>query len=61
MTTVVLSVGFYLFVFSYMSNIVNFGIVTGTAIVMALLSDFFIAPSLISVFRPAPETMAAEE
>ena len=53
-TTVVLSAGFYLFIFSYMSNIVNFGIVTGTAIVMALVADFLIAPALMSLLHPKP-------
>ncbi len=59
-TTVVLSVGFYLFLFSYMANIVNFGIVTGTAIVMALLADFFIAPALMSLLHPEPEAETKE-
>ncbi|MCP3923305.1 MAG: MMPL family transporter [Desulfobacterales bacterium] len=46
-TTCVLSMGFYIFMFASMNNYFNFGVLTGSAIVLALLSDFFIAPALM--------------
>ena len=48
-TTCVLSVGFFLFMFSSMNNISRFGILTGFTLVMALLADYFIAPALMVV------------
>jgi uncharacterized protein len=46
-TTVVLSVGFFIFAFATMSNIRNFGLLTGFTIVMALLADYLLAPALM--------------
>ena len=46
-TTVVLSIGFFIFAFATMSNVRNFGILTGFTIVMALLADYFLAPALM--------------
>jgi len=46
-TTVVLSIGFFIFMLADMKNIFNFGVLTGITIVMALLSDYFIAPALM--------------
>ena len=46
-TTVVLSIGFFIFGFATMSNVRNFGILTGFTIVMALLADYFLAPALM--------------
>ena len=48
-TTIVLSLGFYIYIFATMSNLVNFGILTGTAILIALLSDILIAPALLKL------------
>ncbi|VAX22994.1 hypothetical protein MNBD_NITROSPINAE02-1952, partial [hydrothermal vent metagenome] len=48
-TSVVLSVGFYIFMFAEMSNLFNFGFLTGTAIVAALLADYFLAPALMTL------------
>lgn len=48
-TTSVLSVGFYIFMFASMNNYFNFGILTGSTIILALLSDFFIAPALMVI------------
>ncbi len=52
-TTCVLSVGFFTFMFASMGNLFNFGMLTGITIIMALLSDFFIAPSLMIVVNRA--------
>ncbi|UCD33701.1 MAG: MMPL family transporter, partial [Desulfobacterales bacterium] len=46
-TTVVLSIGFFIFAFATMSNVRNFGLLTGFTIVMALLADYFLAPALM--------------
>ena len=46
-TSVVLSVGFFIYMFASMQNIVRFGFLTGFTIIMALASDYFIAPALM--------------
>ncbi len=46
-TTLVLSAGFFIFAFATMSNVRNFGMLTGFTIVMALLSDYLLAPALM--------------
>ncbi|MCW8825859.1 MAG: MMPL family transporter, partial [Gammaproteobacteria bacterium] len=46
-TTIVLASGFYLYMFSTLTVLFNFGLLTGAAIVMALLADFFLAPAML--------------
>ncbi|MES9856632.1 MAG: efflux RND transporter permease subunit [Sedimenticola sp.] len=46
-TSIVLSCGFFLYMFANMSNIRSFGLLTGFAILMALAADFFLAPALM--------------
>jgi len=48
-TSCVLSVGFFIFMFATMNNLIHFGFLTGLAIVLALLADYFIAPALMVV------------
>jgi len=48
-TTIVLSLGFFVFMFASMNNLVNFGLLTGFTIIMALVSDYLIAPALMVV------------
>ena len=48
-TTVVLSLGFYSYMMAEMISIQNFGFITGTVIVMALLADLLLAPALMIV------------
>ncbi|MBW1990332.1 MAG: MMPL family transporter, partial [Deltaproteobacteria bacterium] len=48
-TSVILACGFYILLFASMEITTKFGMLTGTAIVFALLADFFIAPALMSV------------
>ena len=48
-TTIVLSLGFYSYLFGEMVAVQNFGLLTGTVIVLALLSDLLLAPSLMIV------------
>ena len=52
-TSVVLAVGFYIFMFASMNNVIQFGLLTGTAILLALLSDFLLAPALMVLLNPA--------
>lgn len=49
-TSVVLSLGFFIFMFASMNNMYNFGLLTGIAVMTALLADFFLAPALVTVF-----------
>ncbi|MDH5543058.1 MAG: MMPL family transporter [Nitrospinota bacterium] len=48
-TTIVLSTGFFIFMFASMNNLFNFGFLTGLTIIMALVADFLIAPALMKV------------
>ena len=48
-TTVVLSLGFYAYLMAEMISVQNFGLLTGTVIVFALLSDLLLAPALMMV------------
>lgn len=51
-TTVVLVIGFFIFTFASMQNLIRFGFLTGFTIIMALAADFFVAPALMMVFNP---------
>jgi predicted RND superfamily exporter protein len=44
----VLSIGFFIFTFASMNNLFEFGLLTGTAILLALASNFFMAPALLT-------------
>ncbi|MBW1711624.1 MAG: MMPL family transporter [Deltaproteobacteria bacterium] len=46
-TSVVLSLGFFIFMFASMNNIARFGLLTGLTVMMALLADFILAPALM--------------
>ena len=46
-TTIVLSLGFFLYMGANLSNLVNFGLLTGFTIITALLADLFLAPALM--------------
>jgi predicted RND superfamily exporter protein len=48
-TSIVLSIGFFLFMLASMHNVFHFGMLVGLAIVIALLADFFLAPSLMAL------------
>ena len=48
-TTLVLSLGFYSYIAAQMSSVQNFGILTGSVIIFALLADLFLAPALMVV------------
>jgi predicted RND superfamily exporter protein len=59
-TTVVLAIGFFIYSFATMANIINFGLLTSFTIIMALLADYLIAPALMVVVHrkavPTPST-----
>jgi len=46
-TTIVLAIGFFLYMGANLSNLVNFGLLTGFTIITALLADLFMAPALM--------------
>ena len=48
-TSCVLSIGFFIFMFASMNNLFHFGLLTGLTIIMALLADYFIATALMVV------------
>jgi len=48
-TSIVLALGFYAYVMANMISVQNFGLLTGTVIIMALLADLLLAPALMMV------------
>ena len=48
-TTIVLSLGFYAYLMANMISVQNFGLLTGSVIVLALLADLLLAPALMIV------------
>ncbi len=48
-TSTVLSIGFFIFMFASMNNVFYFGVLTGMAIIFALVADFFLAPALMAL------------
>jgi predicted RND superfamily exporter protein len=48
-TSIVLALGFFIYVFSTLSNLTSFGLLTAFAIAVALLADILVAPALMSV------------
>lgn len=50
-TTIVLAIGFFLYMGANLSNLVNFGLLTGFTIIMALLADLFMAPALMKALH----------
>ncbi len=55
-TTLVLSTGFFIFMFASMDNLFRFGLLTGSTIIFAFLADVLLAPALMAlVARPRKE------
>lgn len=48
-TSIVLSLGFFVYMFASLSNLINFGILTGSAIVIALISNVILGPALLTL------------
>ena len=51
-TTAVLAIGFWLFMFASMNHLFNFGLLTGTTLVFAFLADILLAPALLAIVTP---------
>ncbi|WP_028672118.1 efflux RND transporter permease subunit [Saccharospirillum impatiens] len=51
-TAVVLTIGFYVFLFSDVSSIFHFGLLSGTAFLLAVLSNFTLTPVLLRWYAP---------
>jgi len=48
-TTVILALGFYVYMFASLQNLINFGILTGGAISIALISNIILGPALLTL------------
>jgi len=48
-TTAVLSIGFFIYTFASMKNLFFFGLLTGLAIALALVTNFFLTPALMAL------------
>ena len=48
-TSIVLSVGFLVLLFASMSSMFNFGVLTASAIFIALMADFFLVPAIMKL------------
>jgi predicted RND superfamily exporter protein len=48
-TSIVLSLGFLVLTTANMSNMFNFGILTASAILIALLADFLLVPAIMKL------------
>jgi hypothetical protein len=58
-TSIVLSAGFFSYMFADMNNLAMFGLLTGMTIILALLADFLLAPALMALVHrgdAAPQT-----
>ena len=60
-TSLVLGAGFYILMFSTLNNGAQFGLLTGTAIVLALLADFILAPALMVLLHRHPAAEPARQ
>lgn len=48
-TSIVLSLGFYVYTFATLGNLINFGILAGGAILIALVSNIILGPALLTL------------
>ncbi len=58
-TTVVLCIGFFVYMTAEMANVIRFGFITGMTIILALLSDLLLAPALMQVLYGKKTTQEA--
>jgi len=54
-TTIVLSLGFYVYMFASLNNLINFGILAGGAISIALISNIILGPALLTLITKDKE------
>ncbi len=55
-TSIVLSSGFFVFMFASMTNLFNFGLITGVTVLMAMLTNLFLTGALMKIFVKKQET-----
>ena len=48
-TTLVLSLGFFIYMLASLNNIIRFGFLTGVTLIAALLADYYLAPALMVI------------
>ncbi len=60
-TSIILSVGFLIFLLSIHKGLSNFGIFSAIAIITALLADIFLLPAMLTFFNATPENSLSEE
>lgn len=60
-TTIVLSTGFFIFIFAGMNNLFNFGLLTSFTILMALAADYLVAPALMVLVNPTVAKTTQED
>ncbi len=49
LTSIVLALGFLVLTFSRMNNMFDFGVLTASAIIVALLADFYLMPAIMKL------------
>ncbi len=67
-TTLTLSMGFFIYMLSSMTNMILFGLLTGFTILLAFIADVVLAPALMALVAghtslgrvPAPESLPSE-
>ncbi len=60
-TSLVLSTGFWLFMFATMQNLFYFGLLTGLTLIFAFLADIILAPALMAIVtKPADSSYVSE-
>ncbi len=50
-TSIVLSSGFFVFMFASMTNLFNFGLITGITVLMAMLTNLFLTGALMKMYN----------
>ena len=56
LTSIVLALGFLVLTFSEMNNMFDFGVLTASAILVALLADFFLMPAIMKLIIKEKES-----
>ena len=49
-TTIILSGGFFVYVFSDMSSLISFGLLTAATLILAFIADITLTPALVTIF-----------
>ncbi len=54
-TSIVLSSGFFVFMFASMTNLFNFGLITGVTVLMAMVTNLLLTGALMKIFMKDPK------